>query len=81
LLLAVLLSLAIGARQGEILGLRWQDIDLDASYGNIAGDMTARLSPLATDRRAALSREAAALAALGELARLLEPRGTRGQGR
>ena len=31
LYLAVLLSLTTGARQGEILGLRWQDLDLTAS--------------------------------------------------
>ena len=30
LLLAVMLSITTGARQGEILGLRWRDVDLDA---------------------------------------------------
>jgi integrase len=30
LLVAVMLSITTGARQGEILGLRWRDVDLDA---------------------------------------------------
>lgn len=38
LLLAVLLSITTGARQGEILGLRWQDVDLDAGLLHLRTD-------------------------------------------
>jgi integrase len=38
LLLAVLLSITTGARQGEILGLRWQDVDLDAGLLHLRVD-------------------------------------------
>jgi integrase len=38
LYLAVLLSLTTGARQGEILGLRWQDLDLTAGTMVVRAD-------------------------------------------
>ncbi|MGB5833431.1 MAG: site-specific integrase [Thiohalocapsa sp.] len=38
LLLAVLLSITTGARQGEILGLRWRDIDMQAGVIRVRVD-------------------------------------------
>lgn len=38
LYLAVLLSITTGARQGEILGLRWRDVDLDKSIVHLRVD-------------------------------------------
>jgi len=38
LLLAVLLSIITGARQGEILGLRWQDVDMQAGVIRVRAD-------------------------------------------
>lgn len=42
LYLAVLLSISTGARQGEILGLRWQDLDLAASTMTVRADAETR---------------------------------------
>lgn len=39
LLLAVLLSITTGARQGEILGLRWKDVDLAAGIIRVRADV------------------------------------------
>lgn len=42
LYLAVLLSITTGARQGEILGLRWADLDLDAGTMVVRADAATR---------------------------------------
>jgi integrase len=51
----VTIALVLGLRQGEILGLRWQDIDLSAKFIRVAGGLQrvegkSQLLPPKTDR-------------------------------
>lgn len=70
LYLAVLLAITTGARQGEILGLRWRDVDLDRGLLHLRVDnetatkggvrslpIAAQLLPLFKDRLAELEAE------------------------
>jgi integrase len=53
----VTLSLALGLRQGEVLGLRWQDIDLDSQTMRIQQQYIAgaKITPLTDEDMAALA--------------------------